>query len=309
MKKISLFILSALFTKLSFAQTDMITALQTIGEDIVYTEYLFVTIKPGQKNEISTTRYNAKLKLVKNGFGKTVGFNALEIDKKSGEEKGIKYNYMYNKFDNYTHPSYIEEAANHAYVIINGVIFKLEYFESTSSFKIEKAWLPQIPKNRFSEAIFQGAKMSDLKSVDLMKLVKDYFVEMKKIQEASPYNETEQKEADVMKFKVDSTNIMTRQGNSDYWNSEAGKKKLGEMRKSPVTIYNDTKTEFLFCHGQGVSTFLKPGEKKEFSCSGGGKVYKGERIPNSTSLKSTNILLLDLNGTNCGTTYNASSFK
>ena len=89
-----------------------------------------------------------------------------------------------------------------------------------------------------------------------------------------------------------------------------GQKKKAQWAQSPVYIYNDTNVEFLMCHGQGVSTFLKPGEKKEFSCSGGGKVYKGTKRPNNnTQLDKTDQLLLDLNGQNCGKTYNASSFK
>lgn len=306
MKKLVLFVLLVTTTKISLSQIDMITALKTIGEDVVYTEYLFVTIKPGSKNEISQKRYKANLKLEKNRFGKVVGFNALEIDKKNGEEHGIKYNYMYNKFDNYTHPSYAEASASHAYAIINGVIFYLEHFENINSFDIAQVWIPTIPKPRSSEAVFQGGKMSDLQSADLMKLVKDYFIEMKKIQEANPYNESEQMEADAMKFTLDSTNIMIRQGNADYWNSEAGQKKLAQMRQPRIMLTNDTGADFCLCHGQGVSTVLKPGEKKEFGCRDG-KVYLGEKVPNSTNLKQTNKLLLDLNGTNCGAKINAST--
>lgn len=304
MKKISIFILLALCTNISFAQTDMITALQAIGEDVLYTEYLFVTINPGKKNEITEKRYKANLKLEKNRFGKIVGFNALGMSE--GKLEGIKYNHMNNKFDNYTHPSYMESGDRWAYTIINGVIFYLDHFENTTSFDISQVWLPKIPKEKANEAIFQGGKMSDLESADLKKLVKDYFAAMKKIQETSPYSESEQKEADAMKFTVDSTNIMGRQSNADYWNSEAGQKKLAQMRQPRITLTNDTGTDFCLYHGQGVSTVLKPGEKKDFGCKDG-KVYLGEKVPNSTNLKQTNKLLLDLNGTNCGAIINAST--
>ena len=99
MKKIALFILLTLFTKFSFGQIDMITALQSIGEDVMYTEYLFVTINPGKNNKITEKRYKANIKLVKNGYGKVVGFNALGMSE--GKLEGIKYNHMNNKFDNY----------------------------------------------------------------------------------------------------------------------------------------------------------------------------------------------------------------
>ncbi|MDQ3111678.1 MAG: hypothetical protein M3R17_17450, partial [Bacteroidota bacterium] len=272
MKKIGLFILLGLFAQISFAQTDMASALQAIGENVTYTEYWDVRPVAGAKNTIGGKRYVATLKPVKNRFGKIVGLDA--IDKEDGEKR-IRYDYMYNSFDNYTHPSYMTAAAEHAYVIINGVIFYLEHFENINSFEIDAVWIPSVPKDRSGDAVFQGGKMSDMKSADLMKLVKDYFVAMKKIQEANPYNEAAQAEADAMKFTKDSTQVMYSQVNANYWSSPEGQKKLGQMRKAKVTLLNDTGADFLVCYGQGVSTTLKPGEKKEFSCDNG-KSNKGK---------------------------------
>lgn len=305
MKKLALFILLVLSTRISFAQTDMITALQSIGESVVYTEYWDVVPTPGGKNTIGEKRYVATLKLEKNKFGKVVGFDAVA---KEGGEKKITYNYMYNSFDHYTHPSYMSAAADHAYVIINGVIFYLEHFNSTTSFEIDAMWMPSIPKDRAGDAVFQGGKMSDMKSADLMKLVKDYFAGMKKIQDANPYNETVKTEADAMKFAVDSTRLTYDNANAAYWNSPEGQKKLNQLRKPRVTLYNDTQGEVLMCYGQGVSTVLKPGEKKEFSCDNG-KIYKGKHRENSEQLDSTGDVLLNLDGTNCGATINASTLK
>lgn len=305
MKRLILSLLLAFPAGFANAQTDMITALNTIGESVVYTEYWEVTPTPGGKNTIGGKRYVATLKLQKNRFGKTTGFDAVE---KEGGAKKITYNYMYNKFDHYTHPSYISAAANHAYVIINGVIFYLEHFESTTSFEIDAVWVPSVPKNRAEEAIFKGAKMNDLKSADLMKLVKDYFAEMQKIQAANPYNETAQAEADAMKFAVDSTQLTYDNANAAYWSSPEGQKKLNQLRKPKVTLINDTGADVLMCYGQGVSTTLKPGEKKEFSCDNG-KIFRGAIRPNSTQLDNTGKVLLDLNGNNCGITINASTLK
>lgn len=305
MKRLILSLLLALPAGFTNAQTDMITALNTIGESVVYTEYWDVTPTPGGKNTIGGKRYVATLKLQKNRFGKTTGFDAVE---KEGGAKKITYNYMYNKFDHYTHPSYISAAADHAYVIINGVIFYLEHFESTTSFEIDAVWVPSVPKNRAEEAIFKGAKMGDLKSADLMKLVKDYFAEMQKIQAANPYNETAQAEADAMKFAVDSTQLTYDNANAAYWSSPEGQKKLNQLRKPKVTLINDTGADVLMCYGQGVSTTLKPGEKKEFSCDNG-KIFRGAIRPNSTQLDNTGKVLLDLNGNNCGITINASTLK
>ncbi len=303
MKKLSLFIMLGMFTQISFAQIDMATSLQTIGEGVTYTEYW--NVEPGEgKSIISEKRYVATLKPVKNRFGKIVGFDA--IDKEEAGKKRISYDYMYNSFDNYTHPSYMTAAADHAYVIINGAIFYLEHFESTTSFEIDGIWVPSIPKDKASDPVFKGGKMGELKSVDLLKLVKDYFVAMKKIQDANPYNETAQAEADAMKFTKDSTQVMYNQVNSDYWSSPEGQKKLGQMRKAKVTLVNDTGGDFLICYGSGVTQTLKPGEKKEFTCDNG-RINKGKIRANSTQLDDTGITILNLDGNNCGATINAST--
>lgn len=285
--------------------TDMSTALAAIGESVVYTEYWDASPAGEGKTTIGGKRYVATLKPIKNRFGKIVGFDAIE--KGSGEQK-ITYNYMYNKFDHYTHPSYLSAAADHAYVIVNGVIFYLEYFESTSSFQVDAVWIPSVPKDRASEATFKGAKMGDLKSTDLVKLVKDYFVEMQKIQAANPYNETAQNEADAMKFTVDSTRLTYDNANAAYWNSPEGQKKLNQLRKPRVTLVNDTGGDFLICFGQGVSVTMKPGEKREFSCDNG-KINRGKIRPNSTQLDDTGVAVLNLDGTNCGAIINASTLK
>jgi hypothetical protein len=196
--------------------------------------------------------------------------------------------------------------AGHVYVIINGVIFNLEHFESTTSFEIDIMWFPSVPKDRAADPVFKGSKMADMKSVDLLKLVKDYFVEMAKVQAANPYDATTQNEVDVMKFMVDSTQLTYDNANAAYWNSPEGQAKLNQLRKPRVTLINDTQSEVLMCYGSGVSTVLKPGEKKEFSCDNG-KIYKGKHRENSEQLESTGDVLLNLDGNNCGTEIKAST--
>jgi ribosomal protein L44E len=78
------------------------------------------------------------------------------------------------------------------------------------------------------------------------------------------------------------------------------------MGQAKVIFVNDTQDEVYLCHGQGVSTTMKPGEKKEFTCTGG-KVYRGTPRPNSSQHDSTKKLVLDLNGQGCGNTIKASS--
>lgn len=305
MKKYFLITILSLSVYLLNAQTDMITALKAM-DGIMYTEYWNVEPVAGGKNVISEKRYVASVKPVNNRYNHIVGFDAFDKDEPT--KKDITYNYMNNKFDNYTHPSYMTAGANHVYVIINGVIFNLEHFESTSSFEIDIMWFPAVPKEKANDPVFKGSKMADMKSVDLIKLVKDYFAAMKKIQDANPYSDAEQIEVDAMKFAVDSTQLTYDNANAAYWNSPEGQKKLNQLRKPRVTLVNDTQGEVLMCYGQGVSTVLKPGEKKEFSCDNG-KIYKGKHRENSEQLDSTGDVLLNLDGTNCGATINASTLK
>ena len=284
------------------AQIDMITSLKSM-EGVVYTEYWNVEPAEG-KTVISEKRYVAIVSTVKNRFGKIVGFDAT--DKEKPTEKRIRYDYMYNSFDHYTHPSYSTASANHAQVIINGCIFVLEHFESTTQFDIDIIWIPTVPKDKAADPVFKGSKISEMKSQDLKKVVMDYFVAMKKIQDANPYNATIQEEANTMKFIVDSTRLTYDQVNAAYWNSPEGQAKLNQLRKPKVTLVNDTQSDVLMCYGQGVSTTLKPGEKKEFSCDNG-KIFKGKVRANSDQLDSTGEVLLDLDGTNCGREIKAST--
>lgn len=303
MRKIMLAGLLSLSAHAMNAQIDMITSLKSM-EGVVYTEYWNVEPVPGGKNVISEKRYVATISPVKNRFGHIVGFDALS--KEDPSKKNITYNYMYNIFDHYTHPSYSTGAANHAQVIVNGCIFELEHFESTTQFEIDKIWIPSVPKDKAADPVFKGSKMADMKSVDLMKLIKDYFVEMKKIQEANPYSEAMQEEANTMKFIVDSTQLTYDNANAAYWSSPEGQAKLNQLRKPKVTLVNDTQSDVLLCYGQGVSTVLKPGEKKEFSCDNG-KIFKGTHRANSDQLDSTGEVLLNLDGNNCGREIKAST--
>lgn len=303
MKKFIIAAILGLSANAMNAQTDMITALKAM-DGVVYTEYWNVEPVVGGKNVFSGKRYVATVKPVNNRFGKIVGFDAFS--KEDPNEKDISYNYMYNKFDHYTHPSYMTAAADHAYVIINGCIFYLEHFESTTSFEIDAMWFPTVPKDRAADPVFKGSKMADMKTVDLMKMLKDYFVDMQKVQAANPYNEANQNEADVMKFMVDSTQLTYDNANAAYWNSPEGQAKLNQLRKPKVTLVNDTQSDVLMCYGQGVSTILKPGETKTFSCDNG-KIFKGKRRENSEQLDSTGEVLLNLDGNNCGVEIKAST--
>jgi hypothetical protein len=94
--------------------------------------------------------------------------------------------------------------------------------------------------------------------------------------------------------------------NAAYWNSPEGQRKRAEMQQPKVIFINDTGSEVGFCYAQGVSVVLKPGEKYTFSCMSG-KVYRGEKKPNSVQLKRTDKVLFELVGKDCGAQINAST--
>lgn len=303
MKKLLVAIAATLTFNLVHSQTDMITALKAV-DGLTFTEYWDVRPVEGGKNIIGEKRWVTTLHTVKNRFGQIVGFNC--VDNKDTTQKRVSYYYMHHSFDHYTHPSYMSAPANNAWVIINSVLFKLEYFKSTTQFEIDAMWFPTVPKDKASDPLFKGSKMSDMKSADLKKMVLDYFVEMKKIQDANPYNPAMQEQVDAMKFTRDSTQLTYDNKNAAYWNSPEGQAKLQQLRKPRVTLINDTQHEVLMCYGSGVSKVLKPGEKLDFSCDNG-KIYRGKHRPNSEQLDSTGEVLLDLDGNNCGREIKAST--
>ncbi len=100
--------------------------------------------------------------------------------------------------------------------------------------------------------------------------------------------------------------------NGKYWNSEEGQRVKARLDKKAsqanITLVNDLPYDLLLCYGSGVSTRLKSGEKKEFECETAGKVRKGKTRPNNnTQFDATDVVLLNLDGKNCGAVVNASS--
>lgn len=229
------------------------------------------------------------------------------------DEEAFPVTYVYGQLDTHKQMSgyeHIDMNDELRMVILDEWVYFLEKWRGKDNYRIRACLKKgELTGFKLTKKAFGAAK--EMEKANHKETLQKYLDEAFKKQsellpawQANNRDKIEKKQAakDRHRFVIDSIN-------GRYWNSADGKKKLNEWKKSPVYIYNDTGVEFLMCHGQGVSTFLKPGEKKEFSCSEGGKVYKGERVPNSANLKRTNILLLDLNGNNCGKTYNASSFK
>lgn len=100
--------------------------------------------------------------------------------------------------------------------------------------------------------------------------------------------------------------------NGKYWSSDEGKRVKARLDKKAgqanVTLVNDLGFDLLLRHGNGISTRLKPGEKKEFECETPGRVRKGKlRQNNNTNFDDTDVILLELDGKNCGAVVNAST--
>lgn len=231
------------------------------------------------------------------------------------DEEAFPATYVWGRYNTETCMrgwDYIERREEDRMVVLDEWVYILEKWENKDKYRIKKCF----KKGEFKGMKLIKAQMGAAKEMEkanhketLQKYLDEAFKKQSELLPAWQANnkakmDKRQAAKDRYRFTIDSVN-------GKYWSSAAGQKKKAEWAKSPVYIYNDTNTEFLMCHGQGVSTLLKPGEKKEFSCAGGGRVYRGKRRPgnNTTQWDSTGQLLLDLNGSNCGLTYNASSFK
>lgn len=205
---------------------------------------------------------------------------------------------------------YVQLSDEKRLVFVDEWVYILANWKNKDSYEIEKCFKKgELSGFKLTKKAFGAAK--EMENANHKETLQKYLDEAFKKQsellpawQANNRAKIDKRQAakDRYRFTVDSIN-------GKYWSSAEGQRKKAEWAKSPVYIYNDTNADFLMCHGQGVSTFLKPGKKHEFSCSGGGKVYMGKRRQNNTvQLDRTEKLLLDLNGQNCGVTYNASSF-
>lgn len=230
------------------------------------------------------------------------------------DEEAFPATYVYGRFNTETVMrgwNYIERNNEKRLVILDEWVYLLEDWESKDKYKINSVFKKgEASGFKLAKMAMGAAKV--MENAHHKEALQKYLDEaFKKQSELLPAWQTANKaKIDQTKAAKERYQFTIDSVNGRYWSSAAGQKKKAEWAKAPVYIFNDTNTEFLMCHGQGVSTFLKPGEKKEFSCAGGGRVYRGTRRPNnSVQLDRTDQLLLDLNGNNCGVTYNASSFK
>jgi hypothetical protein len=208
---------------------------------------------------------------------------------------------------------YMEMEEEQRIVVLDEWVYLLSNWKNKDDYKIEKAF----KKGELSGLKLIKAQMGAAKEMEkanhketLQKYLDEAF---KKQSELLPAWKAKNK-AKIDKriaakvryrFTIDSVN-------GAYWNTDEGKRVKARLNKkagqAKVTLVNDLGIDVLLCHGQGVSTRLKPGEKKQFECEEGTTVKQGKPRQNNTSqFDATNVVILKLDGQNCGRVVNAST--
>jgi len=228
------------------------------------------------------------------------------------DEEAFPATYVYGRLNDRKEMSgyeYIDYNHERRLVITDEWVYLLEKFKNKDSYVIAGCLKKgELKGLKLTKAAFGAAKVMEKAEhkVNLQKYLDEAFAKQQSL--LPEWQSKNQDKIEKRNLAVQRNRFVIDSINGKYWNSAEGKKKRAEWAQAKITIYNNTQSEYLMCHGQGVSTFLKPGQKMEFSCSGSGKVFKGERIPNNnTNLKRTNILIIEFNGTNCGATLNVSN--
>lgn len=311
MKKIfislSLIVASAIVSNVNAQAVDQLSIIQSIGEGSIFNKYWGIAIENGTTTgQMSSSK--AELAFVKNVLDKTSAFEFVE----PGTDKTlINSGFGFLEPNHMTKPSvFHSDRHNQAYVMINGLMYsllKVKDPQNITSFTIDEIYV--LSKATSGDQLSGKLATKEMKTRNHEEVLKTYFSEMKKVQEAATANFTEEeKNEDLMikQAKIDKDNGIQAK-NAAYWNSEEGQRVLAKSREPEVTIVNDTQGSVYLCYGSGAYTDLKPGQKKTFACSGG-TVYRGTLRPNNSSqYDKTNNVLLELNGKDCGRTVNASS--
>jgi|GEM_PF-2161675 len=207
---------------------------------------------------------------------------------------------------------YIERNNEQRMVILDEWVYILEKWENKDNYRIQKCFKKgELSGFKLTKKAFGAAKeMENAKHKEtLQKYLDEAFKKQAEVLPAWQANNKAKIDKRIAakeryQFTIDSVN-------GKYWSSAEGKrvkasldKKAGEAK---IILVNDLSVDLLLCHGQGVSTRLKPGEKREFNCSGD-KVRKGKLRPNNTAqFDSTDVVLIESDGKGCGQTVKASS--
>jgi hypothetical protein len=209
--------------------------------------------------------------------------------------------------------NYIERRSENRLVILDEWVYILEKWENKDNYRIQKCFKKgEMSGFSLTKKAFGAAK--EMEKANHKETLQKYLDEAyKKQMELLPaWKEKNQAKLDQRqaakvryRFTIDSVN-------GKYWSSDEGKRVKARLDQkagqAKVTLVNDLGFDLLLCHGQGVSTRLKPGEKREFSCEESSAVKKGKpRANNTLQFDATDVVLLSLDGKNCGRVVKAST--
>lgn len=330
-----------LFVVGTFAQKDLFTALEEFPD----TEFRMYKLNGSDaegyfmQRQYDDNTVLFKPVIVKNRFGRNAGFELAYTNKNDNTKD---YSERYEGLDHYTNPAVTypglyksKSETDYGYLMIDSVIYRVEGLDAMDPSKIDihYVWIPVLPKGEASEQSKDDSgekkKMSLKEKAAALKakaaafaagdpfiarqnkkkhgeVIVNYINAMREIQKANPYSSEVKKELEGLAADRVAYDEDVQATNNAYWTSEEGQRKLAEMNKEDITIYNDTQVEFLFCYGSGVSVFLEPGKSHKVSCTGG-TITRGTRIPNNNSnLKDTGEVILKRDGSGCGKMLNAS---
>ena len=309
MKKIfitlSILIASAIVNKVNAQAVDQFTALESIGEGSIFRSYWGITTENGSTTGQASDNYELK-------FEKDVPTrgDAFQMVAPGTDTKKINSSFGFLEANHLTKPSFFYDNNAVAYIYINGLLYKLIKVmdpNNITSFEIDDLYTLMKPVK--GTDLSGKLAMKEMKTRDHKAVILQYLSDMKVIQETATSNYTDdEKNKLVMREQAKADKAAGIQAkNAAYWNSEEGQRVLAKSKEAEVTLVNDTQGSVYLCYGQGAYYDLKPGQKKTFACSGT-KVYRGTLRPNNSSqYDKTDNVLLDLNGSNCGRTVNASS--
>lgn len=335
-KTLIAFVAILLTSSIVTAQQDLFTSMKNMGSEVKYKEFDLTGSDADGYTFTSASEYFT-IKVDENRFGRASGFTTYHEDGTKSVDWGT-----WKKPDHYTHPMYLSDPASTSphkdfIVMADSVVYQLRKLsEDGSTFDIKRIWIPIFEKEEKAEETTSEepkkkmtmkeklatakAKVTNYaaggaygeffvrqKTVKHVEVVTNYIAAMKKVQVNNPITGEAQEELDGLEADKVAEAADIEATNNAYWASEEGQRQLAQRNQADVTIFNDTQSDFLFCHGSGVSVFLEPGKSYKLSCSGG-SITKGTKISNNnTNLKDTGEVLLERDGTSCGKLVKAST--
>ena len=284
MKKTLLLLFLSAFS-LSFAQTDLFTALQKFGTDTEYKVYRMY--KSGDGYELDSWENKIKFEIIKNKFGKPAGLKGFYA--KTGKVV-VHDNLEYKVVDHYSKPAFLRERINfkETHIVVDSIVYMLWNLEEDgSSFTIKRIYLPQLnsakkeegkklsvkekmaaAKNSLKSAKAEMDYLGAIQKMDHVQKIKDYIAAMKASQ--PPYTAQEKKEMAEIAEDLQRRNEEGEQKNAEFWASEQGQRILNEGKDSDaawVSIQNETGQRLQVITQLGTSSHISSGSSSNFKCN------------------------------------------